>query len=409
MRTSSPASPITASPIIDNPKLGAPEKARRFEAGSSPEPENSSKRRQRRHKKTSAQNEPKLPQVMTYKELDTHIAKRLTSVGTTLQELKPYLLEMRELLFRQGSRTDIYKKRGVPAKLTWQAWLKSKEEQFGSVSTVKRLLAEKEPCPQCSRRSGHAQDCPAYVRHARKPLSALESKFVDSAKQQELIIQHYYTGTDPHQTIKAIAKNVPTHDQLEQYETRGRAGLNQDEFALKAGAEVVKLRQENEILTARLSEKAAEFENLAQQKKTVTQVPDDWDKTITARLAGEPDCELRARMATEYFQTVAARQFPPDQLTIVSVRVEIAGRNHRIMPGDFLRKKAESSAVLCKCVGIGDSMQRRRVSEWVDGKWAKDHIVQASHESLYTVLTQEAARALEPRAFAKPSSKGEVC
>src|SRR5579862_9750401 len=176
MQTSNTASPFTPTPVTHEPRLRTPKEACSFEDGSPTASENSSKRNRRRPENTSAHDEPKLPRVMTYKELDAHITKRLTKVGTTLQELKPYLLEMRELLFRQGSRNDICKKRGVPAKLTWQAWLKSKEEKLGSVSTVKRLLAEKEPCPKCGKPNGQARTCPAYAPQAPKPLSPLESK-----------------------------------------------------------------------------------------------------------------------------------------------------------------------------------------------------------------------------------------
>jgi hypothetical protein len=86
-------------------------------------------------------------------------------------------------------------------------------------------------------------------------------------------------------------------------------------------------------------------------------------------------------------------------LSHVGSTVKIVGRRSRIMPGDYLEYKRKSESIVCKCVGVSDYMNRVKVSNWQDGKWGKEHVVYNSDESYYRVITELAARAMEPGAF----------
>jgi hypothetical protein len=85
---------------------------------------------------TSAQLEPKL---LSFIELDAAIDDRLAATKLNLDELVPYVREMRSRFEDvQGSRNDLHP--DTP-KIGWQAWVKSKKSVLGSLATVKRLLA----------------------------------------------------------------------------------------------------------------------------------------------------------------------------------------------------------------------------------------------------------------------------
>ena len=105
-----------------------------------------------------------------------------------------------------------------------------------------------------------------------------------------------------------------------------------------------------------------------------------------------------------YFDSVGQRVLPPNmELGIVSARVRIVGRDHRIMPGDRLEKRDKNTALtLCKCVGIAEFMSRRRVQEWIEGSWGKEHVIYSGDESDYRVITEHRAVEIVPGAF--PSS-----
>jgi hypothetical protein len=84
---------------------------------------------------TSAQPEPKLSG-MSFVELDQAINHELVRCN---ERLIPYLREMRGRFEQtQGTRNDLHP--DTPA-TGWQAWVKSKQDMLGSLSTVKRLLA----------------------------------------------------------------------------------------------------------------------------------------------------------------------------------------------------------------------------------------------------------------------------
>jgi len=133
------------------------------------------------------------------------------------------------------------------------------------------------------------------------------------------------------------------------------------------------------------------------------QVPGDSvaDK-LRETLANEPDRDVASKMLTDYLHRVA-EQFASDRIQIkeVSATVEFAGRDHRIVVGDWLEKRDETAGTttLCKCVGVADFMQRRRVREWTGGEWGRERVVFSDHEHHYRVITEAQAHLLVPDAF----------
>jgi hypothetical protein len=50
-------------------------------------------------------------------------------------------------------------------------------------------------------------------------------------------------------------------------------------------------------------------------------------------------------------------------------------------------------------------MQRRRVREWIEGKWGKEHAIYSEKEPIFRVIGESVARRLAPEAFPSPSPK----
>ena len=131
----------------------------------------------------------------------------------------------------------------------------------------------------------------------------------------------------------------------------------------------------------------------------------DSNAELRMSLENEPDLDVANKMLTDHLRAYAEEQFANDRIRIneLKVTVEFAGRNHRIMPGDFLEKRGQNVApMLSKCVGVADHTERRRVQEWADGRWGKEHVVFNGDESDYRVITEQTARRLAPEAFPKP-------
>jgi hypothetical protein len=79
------------------------------------------------------------PTKMSFAELDARIREGLTFADKKHAEIRPHLARMREILSRQGKRTDLPS--DTPKGLTWQKWVENNKHVFGSLATVKRLLA----------------------------------------------------------------------------------------------------------------------------------------------------------------------------------------------------------------------------------------------------------------------------
>jgi hypothetical protein len=396
---------------------------------------------------TSGHLDPKSHTDMSYQELDSAIDTELVA---SVERMIPYLLEMKRLLSQQGARTD----RGVPQQMTWQKWVESKKELIGSIRTVNRMLAEeqKEPCGNCGRKSGHLKTCLNYVKPNPKKLTALEKKFVDSSVKQHDVIKDFYAGhADAEMVIQSIAKVLPTHERLTEYLEHGSEALEKlnvaegDYDVNELIAEIERLNVENDKLEKfnenlekfaelkisedeleqrledqsfcmgrekeeEISRLKAEHElakqhitdNFQKRFETLEKLPTAIrDQSITTTLEAEPDTNQASTMLTLYLQSVALRVMPPHMaLSSNYANVTLIGRDHRIMVGDYLEHTTHSEQpTLCKCVAIGDFMSRRRIREWGDDKWGKEHTIFSSDESRYRVITEMAARVLAPDAF----------
>lgn len=122
---------------------------------------------------------------------------------------------------------------------------------------------------------------------------------------------------------------------------------------------------------------------------------------LKGALANEPDQDIASELITKHLLVYARQQFGNEQINIkeVSAKVAFAGRDCRIMPGDFLERRDKDGAILSKCVGVAEFMKRRRVQEWREGKWQKDRVISSEHETEFRVITEEKARLLVPEAF----------
>ena len=78
---------------------------------------------------------------LSYNQLDAAITGKAATIKHNIDDLLPYLREMRTVLSKQGRRTDL--RRGAPPLMTWQRWVQSKKDLLGSLSTVNRLLRGK--------------------------------------------------------------------------------------------------------------------------------------------------------------------------------------------------------------------------------------------------------------------------
>jgi hypothetical protein len=162
---------------------------------------------------------------------------------------------------------------------------------------------------------------------------------------------------------------------------------------LKNGIQV--LKAENDSLKQRLQ---------ASMKEVPEALRDD---RITGELAAEPDRAKAADMLQKYLQTVAQRILPP-RMSMMGVTVSYLrfdGRGYRIEVGDWLEKQntntAERRKTLAKCTATAYSKEemRPKVREWADGKWGRERMVCDNHVD-YVVITEAAAQALAPEAFA---------
>jgi hypothetical protein len=128
---------------------------------------------------------------------------------------------------------------------------------------------------------------------------------------------------------------------------------------------------------------------------------------LKAALESEPDSDVASKLLTHHIQTVA-EQFANERIQImhVSLRVEFAGRNRRIMPGDFLEilealPSGSSTSSLGKCTRIGGDGESM-VIDWHDtlGQWCSEHGIGGEGENSYRVITEARAHEIAPGAFA---------
>jgi hypothetical protein len=91
-----------------------------------------------------------------------------------------------------------------------------------------------------------------------------------------------------------------------------------------------------------------ENDSLKQHFAAISEVPERLrDNSITSTLAAEPDANRASNLLTHYIKAVAERVLPPHMalaLHGIHASVRIAGRDHRIMIGDYLKRRAKPLA-----------------------------------------------------------------
>jgi hypothetical protein len=279
-------------------------------------------------------------------------------------DVLPHLAFMQSLLSKKGSNHEfVIQARKKGHRIPWWSsyYEKYKDSLWESLRTMERRIAAYRRDPSVGTTKPGKGTKP-------KHLSQLEHKLLGTAVTvREAIVDLRAGRTED--AIAKLDKNTPTHDRIGEYVARG-----------------VKPSHDN-------PDGKAEFGSDEPKPTAADQ--------LKLGLANEPDRNIASSMLTEYLQTVA-NQFANDRIKIKEVKatVEFAGRDHRIMLGDFLEKADKTAATtLFKCVGIADFMQRRRVQEWSDGQWQKARVVFSADESSYRVVAEESARKLAPEVF----------
>jgi hypothetical protein len=354
-------------------------------------------------------------------EQGAHEAAR--NMFRNLAELIRYCAMMRSYLSERGVNADLRKAAGIPAGFErWYTDFRAKYDIAWAYKTMLHKIAELEGgCEHCGRLAendaDHKKSCILYrpLIELAKPeegsggggtridmREATNAYYADRYLAMVGLLTNAPKDTSPQQIIETMrAESEAAYEDLDaemakklkvpklvKLKDADYTGLKNGNAALKAI---------NDSLKERLGNLEAIPENLR-------------DESITASLNAEPDSGIASTLLTAYLHSIVDRILPPSMTSRkVSAEIEIAGRDKRIMIGDFLRKqnrsKKDAPIQLAKCTGIGQCENRRRVREWIDGKWDKEHVVYNGDEPEYTVITEQAARDLAPEAFAaKPST-----
>jgi hypothetical protein len=301
--------------------------------------------------------------VDAFKQKDKTIANLTAEFVATAGEAKQkqdeilsHLAFMQSLLSKKGANHGLViearkQKHNIPWWTRYYATYKDK--LWESLRTMERRIAAFRKDPSVATTRPEKGTRPKY-------LTQLEHKLLGTATNIHEALVHIKAG-HIEEAVQKLSDDLPTQDRIAEHLERGvkPTHANPDDRASSAA---------DELATA---------------------------------LANEPDQDVASKMLTDYLRTIA-NQFANGRITIkeVTARIEFAGRDERIMQNDWLEKREMDAApTLCKCVGVAEFMKRRKVQEWTDGKWQKEHVVYSGDERDYRVVTEAAARTLAPAAF----------
>jgi hypothetical protein len=284
-------------------------------------------------------------------------------------DIVPQLAFMQSLLSKKGSNHHlIIKARKEGHKIPW--WTdyfdKYKDRIWESLRTMERRINAYRKDPSI---------LPIKRGQGNKPkhLTQLEHKLLGTAANAREAIVYLRAG----RIEEAIAKldtKTPTQDRIDEHLERG-----------------VKPSHDNPDGDAK------------RRSDEPDPTPIDPADALKTALANEPDSDVASKLLTDYLLGDAS-QFANGRIEIkeVSAKVIFANRDKRIMPGDYLAKGPTAQgekSLLCRCTGVAEFMQRRRVQEWTESEWEKEHVVFSDHERWYQVISEEVARVLAPEAF----------
>jgi hypothetical protein len=324
------------------------------------------------------------PADMSDAELLDHLQSHVFGpLKRRLRDHLPYLMEARERFGAQGRRVPI---KGNPS------WTEFCEEQLGvGVRSVQKLLAEGKKKSEATKKKPQRQKYDAVdIAHLEK---------VARAAQQ---VAEADPDNEEYNSIREAIADKPILSSPGEAPTKPDPALGQQ---VNQDLELAIAQDKVGELELEIGELEAQIENLKTRLQANTkEVPEHLrDENITASLAAEPDRGIASEMLRQYLKTVIDRVLPPHMLVLgsrVYVPVEIVGRDHRIMIGDWLQKQNKGGGdLLAKCTAIGECEQRRRVREWDGRRWGKEHVVYSGDDGNYKVITETAARLLAPGAF----------
>jgi alkylated DNA repair dioxygenase AlkB len=299
--------------------------------------------------------------VVAYKIADKNISHRTAAfVGkasdakTEQDKILPHLAYMQALLSKKGTNHElVIKARKQGNKIPWwtEYYKTYQDKLWESLRTMERRIAEYRSDPSLPKRKAKRKGGP--VAHLNK---AARKALIDGNHKAVELVKALEAGRDGKSEVTAFKQ-------------------------------VMNAKRLDDILTT------------ATEEVTQSQTSSSADELKVA-LANEPDRDIASKLLTQYLDGIA-QQFANARIKVSDVRatITLAGRNHRIMPGDWLAKKDNQLTKLAKCTGVGEYMSRRRIQEWTDGKWQKEHVVFTGDEADYQVITEEAARGLVPEAF----------
>jgi hypothetical protein len=331
------------------------------------------------------------PTDMSDGELLDHLQTNLFGpLKRRLRDHLPYLMEARERFAQPGRRVPV---KGNPT------WTEFCEQELGvGVRNVQKLLADgKKPRTETKKK--------------RKQYDAVDIAHLEKVARAAQQVAEADPDNAEYEPIREAIADKPV------LTSPGEAPTKPDPVVPQEFEEAIREQEAaNQEMEERIALMTAEHKqivgNLQRRLKALMDVPEHLrDENITAALASEPDCGIASALLTAYLHSIVDRILPPSMpLRKVSAEVEIVGRDKRIMIGDFVEKrnreqKDTHASILCKCTAIGECESRRRVREWVDGKWDKEHVVYGNEERHYRVITEAAARLLEPGAFAEAKAQ----
>ena len=323
------------------------------------------------------------PTDMSDGELLGHLQTNLFGpLKRRLRDHLPYLMEARERFGQPGRRVPV---KGNPT------WTEFCEEQLGvGVRNVQKLLAEgKNPKTEGKKK--------------RKQYDAVDIAHLEKVARAAQQVAEADPDNAEYEPIREAIADRPV------LTSPGEAPPKPDGAAKSLQAKIDEQQGRIEELEQSLVEYDLDISVLRRRLEGNTkEIPEQLrDENITTNLAAEPDRDKASLLLADYLRTVMERVLPAHITleTLQNPELLFAGRDHRIVIGDWLRKKdwrkKDAPILLAKCTAIGECEKRRRVREWVSGVWGKEHVVYGGDESHYRVITEQAAKELAPEAFEK--------
>jgi hypothetical protein len=341
-------------------------------------------------------------------------------------EMILYIAQVQSYLSERGANAHLRRAAGIKAGFAeWYESFRAEYDIDYAFKSIQHKIAQlRGGCIHCGRLADiHNKSCVFYRKlidraepgGGSKPKPTLDMKEASNAYLADRylamvgLLANAPKDASPQEIVATMqAEAVAAHQDLD---AETAAKIRVPELALPKIAEQVADDPRIVELEKEVARVSAENVSLLQRLESLQTVPDNLrDETIMASLAAEPDRAAAGSILHDYLTTVVNRVLPAhiELDTLDHPNLRYAERDHRIMIGDWLRKQkphTEDAPILAKCTAIGECGARRRVREWVDGAWAKEHVVYGGDEGNYRVITAEGARELAPAAFSVEPSK----